>query len=223
MSDASRQIIEGALSDDAAVAELLRRQKVFAADIELPPELQARGQSHFNTALYPETPATLQEGKAVFTILRRTIKAIGSFYLEHEQLQRDIQSTDDTSGEAMNGVAQMTEFEAKDNGATDNSTQYHNSDELSQNPRVQPAIAARRRRRALTHGCAPSKGMSAAAGVLKTLRRATQTANVMFSGLVNTTGRNDASANKAQHESSTVCTCTRHVCSSLSPHQANNA
>jgi hypothetical protein len=223
IDDISKRILEGTLTNDISVAELLRRQKTFAADSELPPELQARGQSFFNTALYTDTPATLREGREVVAILRRTMEAIGSLYLEHQQRQGSAQYSDDTGGEVMNGIEQTTEVEGKEDCTTDSSAHYRNDDELSHNPRIQAAIAARRRHRGLTHGRGPRKGMSVTAGVLKALRRPIQTANAMLSGLVNTTGRQDAPANKVQQNSSTVCSRIKHVCSSLSPHQANNA
>jgi hypothetical protein len=114
MDDISKRILEGTLSNDISVAELLRRQKTFAADSELPPELQARGQSFFNTALYTDTPATLREGREVVAILRRTMEAIGSLYLEHQQRQGSAQYSDDTGGEVMNGIEQTTEVEGKE-------------------------------------------------------------------------------------------------------------
>lgn len=223
MGNINKEILDGTLSNDASVAELLRQQESFDPDNELSPDLQARGRGLFNTALFTDTPAALKEGKAVVTVLRRTIEAIGTLYLEHNRRQAIDHESNNSGGKATDSIEVETEPTEQNATAATNSAQPRDIEEADQSPRVQAVIAARRKRREMTHGRAPRRGMSAAAGVLKALKRPTHTKNTILVSPNRSNDKHGATTTEALQKPKTVRARTRRVCSSLSPHHVNNA
>jgi hypothetical protein len=186
MTATSISIINGTIRDDAAVAELFRRQKHFAADVTLADSVRLTGQAMFNTALFTDLPAAIQAAKPVAVILRQTIESIGALYLQSEKREAVIHVADSNGDEDEHPDLAIQDIAAKKARRTSElhlSTDESDAEEISTPERIAAAMAARQKRRLATHGA--KRRMSAAAGVVKALQRTSRGRTPAFTGTNN--------------------------------------
>lgn len=165
-------IINNTLGDDAAFAELFKRQSQYAVDSNVADDLRLQGQGIFNDALFTAGPAAMQSGKPVVAVLRQTIESIGALYLQNEQRESTVSNADNPGDVSQRLDALDIEVQAA-NTAQSHPQQTTVSDDMpekrSSTPeRLSIAYEARKKRRLATHG---TQGrMAAAAGVKKALQ-----------------------------------------------------
>jgi hypothetical protein len=170
MANKIELIRNGALSDLEAAAELHKRQAQFAADCDLLPELRSRGIAILDTALNTDLQAALQIRQPLVLLLRRTVEALGALYLENERCKATTcevsDRQDSTHTQDHEAVEAMTiAIEA----APEEPIELDDGEE-AKTSKVRAAIAARRKRRLLTHG--KTRAKAATTGLLKPIRRA---------------------------------------------------
>jgi hypothetical protein len=170
MTETLELIRKGALSDLEAAAELHKRQKHFTADCDLLPELRSRGIAILNTALNTDLQAALQACQPLVLLLRRTVEAVGALYLENDRRMASTCEVSDEQGSAHTQEHEVAEAMTTAIETVPEHPMELDHEELAKASKVQAAIAARRKRRALTHGKTCAK--AATSGVLKPIRRA---------------------------------------------------
>jgi hypothetical protein len=168
MADIHTAIVNNTLSDDASVAELFKRQGQFTNDRSLSEDLQQQGKAIFDTALFKGTPAAMQVGTPVVAVLRSAIEAIGALYLEQEQ--RDvINATGSGHEHRPKEVDDATSSTALDSASSPTGDKHQTPEDYSEFDKIPAAMGMRQKRPRATH--APQGRMSAAAGVVKALKR----------------------------------------------------
>lgn len=153
-------IFDGTLSDAESLAELHKRKDIFLADRELMPDLQSRGLATFNTAIDTDIPLAMSSGQPVVSFMKKVLITIGALYKEQEQRDLDVDAKS-TGGESdSNQDTSVPEHRVDPgldtNGSTANTkqnTEHIDLDEDQLPPsRLDAAIAARKKRKLLTHG-----------------------------------------------------------------------
>ncbi|KAJ4368461.1 hypothetical protein N0V83_006818 [Neocucurbitaria cava] len=160
MSATDIAIFDGTLGDAESLAELHKRKDIFVADRELMPDLQSRGLATFNTAVDTDIPSAMSSGQPVVSFLKRVLITIGALYKEQEQRDLDVDA-ESTGGESeSNQNASVQEHRVdpwldtnRSTANTKQNTEHIDLDENQLSPsRLDAAVAARKKRKLLTHG-----------------------------------------------------------------------
>jgi hypothetical protein len=168
MTDIHTAIVNNTLSDDASVAELFKRQGQFTNDRSLGEDLQQQGKAIFDTALFKGTPAAMQAGQPVVAVLRSAIEAIGALYLEQEQ--RDVINATGSGHEYRTTKVYDQASHVGSHASSSPASAEHRTPEKDLDlGRNSVGMGTRQKRPHATH--APQARMSAAAGVVKALKR----------------------------------------------------
>ncbi|KAF2029687.1 hypothetical protein EK21DRAFT_89621 [Setomelanomma holmii] len=158
--------------------ELYERHESFANDLEVPADLRARGVDIFHAAINANVPAALQQNERVTLVLNRTMIAIGELYSEHERRTRSNATFEAADSSRDGESAQLREttdspgsssFATSGANVISNCAEYDEEGHNNERSKIQDAIATREKRSVATHG--PRAPMSAAAGVVKVLKR----------------------------------------------------
>ncbi|KAF2829022.1 hypothetical protein CC86DRAFT_403672 [Ophiobolus disseminans] len=174
MADANMAIQNSTLSDDASVAVLSRCQSRFLTDGDVADNLRLQGEVIFHGALFTAIPAALQANQQIVGILRQTLQAISSLYLQNEQ-RKAVSSKVDGGG----NVAWRSKDLDMDSEATTTtppvqpqepiSSEEHDNMSILEPHGLSAAIKAQKKHCPATHS---TKGRNtAAAGVVKATKR----------------------------------------------------
>ncbi|KAF1846419.1 uncharacterized protein K460DRAFT_124448 [Cucurbitaria berberidis CBS 394.84] len=160
MTDKNRAIFDETLSDVESLLELYKRKARFVADPALMPDVLSRGLASFNAAIDTDAPRAIAEGQPAVSILKNVLQAIGSLYFENGKrvadaapplIKRESASdpqtkTPDSRDELLDKdiVTAVVHEEAL------GSTELDETEVITS--RLDSAIAARKRRKLLTHG-----------------------------------------------------------------------
>jgi hypothetical protein len=139
--------------------------------------------------------------------------------MEQKWQKTTIRELDHILGSTMSGVEHETSLEEQNSKIAGERSQHGDDDHSSHSPRVRAAIDAGRTQRELTH----VPRMSAAAGVLKALKRPTQEATSGSGKKTRMSTENRARPSDAHKMPSSVRIRSEQVCSSPLPFHTNKA